>query len=93
MGSPKYWEATPTVAPSMQIAHENLQKKVILNVRFLDNQLPVVEFKCPRVNIYFVEFEIVLEIQQQMRHVGVGKILTLSNLRSLCCLHNLCKKR
>ena len=26
MGSPKYWEATPTVAPSMQIAHENLQK-------------------------------------------------------------------
>ena len=32
IGSPKYWEATPTVAPSMQIAHENLQKKVILNV-------------------------------------------------------------
>ena len=48
------------------------------SVKHWNEWLPVVQFKCPGVNIDFVKLEVVLEIQQQMRHVCVGKMLAVS---------------
>ena len=54
------------------------EKEMCTSVKHWNEWLPVVQFKCPGVNIDFVKLEVVLEIQQQMRHVCVGKMLAVS---------------
>ena len=59
-----------------------------ISIEHWNERLPIVQFKCPGVNIDFVKLKVVLEIQQQMRHVCVGKMLAVS--RHVTVLHKNC---